>query len=83
MDLFEKLFSVSDSAYSLESFLAEEMKSVNDFYNSNYSSVLASKESIERFILFKSSIIEQLDYNKNYNKAFISILLDFCERYNL
>lgn len=82
MDLFEKLFAVSDSADSLDSFLIENMQSVNDFYNSEYRSVLASKELIERFILFKSSIIEQLDYKKSYNKAFISILLDFCERYN-
>jgi len=82
MDLFEKLFTVSDSAESLDSFLIAEMQSVNDFYNSEYSNVVASKESIERFILFKSSIIEQLDYSKSYNKAFISILLDFCERYN-
>lgn len=82
MDLFEKLFTVSDSADSLDSFLIAEMQSVNDFYNSEYSNVVASKESIERFILFKSSIIEQLDYSKSYNKAFISILLDFCERYN-
>lgn len=82
MDLFEKLFAVSDSADSLDSFLIEEMQSLNDFYNSEYSNVLTSKESIERFILLRSSIIEQLDYNKSYNKAFISILLDFCERFN-
>jgi hypothetical protein len=82
MDLFEKLFAVSDSADLLDSFLIAEMQSINDFYNSEYSNVLASKESIERFILFKSNIIEQLDYSKSYNKAFISILLDFCERYN-
>lgn len=83
MNLFEKLFAVCDSVNSLELFLVVEMQSVNEFYNSNYSNVLASKESIERFILFKSSIIEQLDYSKSYNRAFISILFDFCERYNL
>ncbi len=82
MTLFEKLFTIADSADSLDSFLSESMQSVNDFYNSEYISVLDSRDSIERFILFKSNIIEQLDYKKSYNKAFISILLDFCERYN-
>ena len=82
MNLFEKLFTITDSAASLDSFLSESMQSVNDFYNSEYISVSDSRDSIERFILFKSSIIEQLDYKKSYNRAFISILLDFCERFN-
>lgn len=82
MELFEKLFAVSDSEGSLDSFLSEEMQSVYDFYNSKYSSVLAGKESIERFIIIKSRIIEKLDYSKSYNKAFITILFDFCERFN-
>lgn len=82
MNLFEKLLEVSDSVDLLDSFLENNIQSINDFYNSEYSSVLDSKDSIERFILFKSNIIEQLDYQKRYNRAFVSILLDFCERFN-
>lgn len=71
MNLFEKLFSVSDSPESLDSFLNKSIQSINDFYSSEYISVVELSDSIERFILFKSSIIEQLDYSKSYNRAFI------------
>ena len=82
MDLFEKLFEISDSPISLDYFISESMQEVNDFYNLKYSIVLDSRDSIEKFILFKSNIIEQLDFEKSYNRSFISILLDFCERFN-
>jgi hypothetical protein len=81
-NLFDKLFEISDTADSLDKFLNENMQSVTDFYNSDYSNIVGCKNSIERFILFKHSIVSQLDYTKSYSKAFISILLDFCERFN-
>lgn len=39
-----------------------------------------SKDSIEKFVLLKHQVLEGLDYNKSYNKAFISILIEICER---
>ena len=83
MNLFEKLFAVSNSADSLDAFLNENMHSINDAYNSEYNSIVDSKESIDSFILIKANIIDQLDFQKSYNRAFVSILLDFCERFNL
>jgi len=82
MNLFEKLFSISDTADSLDSFLKENIQSINELSNSVYKSIIDSKDSIERFILLKGNIIEHVDFQKSYNRAFISILLDFCERFN-
>lgn len=82
MDLFKELFEISTSEERLDSYLKNNMLSIQDFYNSNYRRTAPDKEAIERFILLKSSIISQLDYSQSYNKAFISILLDFSERFN-
>lgn len=76
--MFDKLYTVTD----LDAFLKEDIHIFNELNNSEYRSILNTKDSIERFILLKSSIIEKLDYQKSYNKAFISILLDYCERFN-
>lgn len=81
-NLFDKLFEVSDTADSLDKFLNENMQTVNEFYNSNYACILLSKNSIEKFILLKNTIITQLDFSKSYAKSFVLILLDFCERFN-
>ena len=81
-DIFDKLFTVADSADSLDKFLSENTQAVNEFYNSYYSHIVAYKDSIYNFILLKSSSITQLDYTKSYNKSFVLMLLDYCERFN-
>jgi len=81
-NLFDKLFDVASSADSLDKFLNENMQLINDFYNSNYSCIRLSKNSIENFVLLKYNVIEQLDYTKSYVKSFVSMLLDYCERFN-
>lgn len=78
MNVFDKLNTVSD----LDAFLKENINIISELNNSEYRSILSTKDSIESFILLKSSLIEKLDYQKSYNKAFISILLDYCERFN-
>ena len=83
MDLFERIFSVADSTQSLDQFVSNNIDSIDDFHNTEYLSVKNFKDSIEKFILLKSNVIEKLDYSKPYNKAFISILLEFSERFNL
>lgn len=82
-NLFDILFEKSDSAGSLDCFLCENMQIMNDFYNSTYGNTVNCKDSIERYILFKSSIIARLDFTKSYAKSFVVMLLDFCERFNL
>ena len=81
-NLFDQLFEVTDSADLLDKFLNENMQTVNEFYNSDYGHIVAFKNSIERFILLKHSTIAQLDYDKSYNKSFVLMLLDYCERFN-
>lgn len=81
--LFDNLFDVSDSADSLDKFLRENMRTINEFYNSNYACIQLSKNSIDKFILLKYSFISQLDFTKSYTKSFALMLLDFCERFNL
>ena len=84
MDLFEKIFSIAESTELLEQFVSNNINSIDDFHNTEYFSMKNFKtSSIEKFILLKYSIIEKLDYSKSYNKAFISILLEFSERFNL
>jgi hypothetical protein len=81
-NLFEKLFEISDTTDSLDKFLNENMQAVNEFYNSDYSHIVSCENSIERFILLKHSTIAQLDFDKSYNKSFVLMLLDYCERFN-
>lgn len=77
-NIFDQLLETD----SLDEFLNENMPIINEFYNSNYGSILLAKNSIEKFILSKHGIISQLDYSKSYTKSFVLMLLDFCERFN-
>jgi len=81
--LFDRLFDSSTSKDGLDSFLNENIQAITDSYNCEYESIIQYRDTIERFILLKAGIIEQLDYNHSYNKAFISMLLDLCERFSL
>jgi len=81
-NLFEKLSEISNTADSLDKFLNENMQTINEFYNSNYTCILTSKKSIEDFILLKCNTISQLDFSKSYAQSFALMLLDFCERFN-
>jgi len=81
-NLLETLSEVSASAHSLDEFLNENMQIVNEFYSSDYSCIASFKDSVEKFILLKHDVIAQLDYTKNYNRSFVLMLLDCCERFN-
>lgn len=81
--IFEKLLDISDTSESLSVFLYDNIQNIIEFCNSDYNTIVNSKQTIETFILLKHNIIEGLNYKETYNKAFISILLEFCERLNL
>lgn len=81
-NLFSTLLEISDSADSLDKFLNENMQAVDYFYSSDYCHIVAYKDSIEQFILLKYNQIAQLDYTKSYNRSFVLMLLDYCERFN-
>lgn len=81
-NIFEQLFEIADSADLLDEFLNGNMQTVNEFYNSDYNHISTCKNSIERFIVSKHNLIAQLNYSKSYNKSFVLMLLDYCERFN-
>ena len=81
-NIFDKLFEIADSSDALDKYLNANMQYVNEFYNSNYGSILLAKNSIEKFILLKHGVISQLDFTKSYAKSFVLMLLDYCERFN-
>lgn len=81
--LFDILWEKSVSADSLKQFLHENMQQINDFHNSTYGNVIASRDAIERYILLKGNLISQLDFSVGYARSFVLILLDYCERFNL
>jgi hypothetical protein len=81
-NFFDQLFKIADSGDALDKYLNVNMQLVNEFYNSNYGSILLAKNSIEKFILLKHRNISQLDYTKSYAKSFVLMLLDYCERFN-
>jgi len=81
-NIFDQLFEITDSKNALENYLDSNMQIVNEFYNSNYKSISSARNSIEKFILLKHSVIAQLDYTKSYAKSLVLMLLDYCERFN-
>ncbi|NMB82307.1 MAG: class I SAM-dependent methyltransferase [Ignavibacteria bacterium] len=68
MNLFEDLLNVHELS-----------KYFYWLYNQPYSTQSIHKASIKEFIDKKSTLLEQLDYSISQNRAFISLLFDFCE----
>ena len=81
MKLFEKLIQIAISPEALDKFLKENINEIIDFQNESYSIVITEKKLIQLFITEKGEILRNLNYETSYNKAFISILFDFCERF--
>ena len=82
-NIFEELNNKYDSSTSLSSFLFENIQDIIEFCNSNYKTIVSCRDYIDSFIQLKYNTIEGLNYQKNHNQAFISILLELCERLNL
>lgn len=81
MNLFKDLSSISNLS-SLECFVDEKISAIDEFNNSEFTDIEKDRELIEGFILLKANIIEELDYSRSYNRAFILILLQLCERFS-
>ena len=80
MPLFEKLYDLAETPAELDLYLNNNVQSLYDYINCNYSIIKKDKDSIERFILLRVDSIRHLDFHKSHNKAFISILIELCER---
>lgn len=81
MTLFRRLFNSSLSVDSLNTFLSENIQSFYALHNSNIERLNEEKNDICDFIEGRRLIFEQLNFTSNINKAFISILFDFSERF--
>ena len=81
MKIFEELLQNSSTTDELENYLHLNISKIYSLANSHYSILINEKSLIRSFITTKRPIYGTLDFNKSQNKAFISILFDFCERF--
>lgn len=81
MTLFRRLITSSTSDESLDAFLSENIQFFYELHNSSIANLNAEKDDICEFIETKRLILEKLDFTKNTNKSFISIIFDFSERF--
>ena len=83
MSIFKTLISNSSSIRELNNCIEENIDKVEKVSNLKYSDIIQYKQDVEEFILLQIDIIEKLDFNTSYNKAFIALLIDICERVGL
>jgi len=79
MNLLEELLKGAINVQELSSFININIESFHRLYDQPFSTLSLHKESIKEFIDKKSTLLEQLDYSISQNRAFISLLFDFCE----
>ena len=72
-----------DTPEALATCISECMPDLLELYNSGWETLYAESDAISDLILFKHSIISNLDFDNQDNRAFIMICLDFAERLNL
>lgn len=80
MDFLDKLSS-ANSLYKLEDFILNEYQTAYDYFivQSHHNFAIESKR-IELIIKEKLTLIFELDFAKNTNRNFISLLIFACER---
>ena len=81
-EIIDRLRTI-DNAEALASCIAECLPDLYELINSGWKTIYAESEGINDFILFKHSLISNLDFELQNNRAFIMICLDFAERLNL
>lgn len=81
MALFRRLINSSATIDSLNVFLSENIQAFYELHNSSITNLNTEKEDIREFIETKKLILERLDFTTNTNKAFVSIIFDFAERF--
>jgi len=81
MSIFDSLYNAATDNRSLDSFLKRNITNIADFCSKNVETQRLELDNFEKFVLFKTSVIEELDYSKIHNRAFIYYLMDYCERF--
>lgn len=81
MMFFELLLNNASDGASLDKYIQNNYAQIVAFFSTDISNQRIELESFEQFVLFKSNIIENLDFTKSYNRAFVYYLMDYCERF--
>lgn len=80
--IFDTLINISNIAELINT-LDSSFQSVEEFFYASYSQQEEQRDSFERFILFKHSLLNELDYREIKNRSFILMLLDLSERHGV
>ena len=81
MSIFDSLYNAATDISSLDSFLKRNITNIADFCSENVETQKIELDKFEYFVLFKTSVIKDLDYSKSYNRAFVYYLVEYCERF--
>lgn len=76
-------FDNINNTNELDIFLNNNIQSIFDFFNSDYTELKKEKKKIRGLISTKYQIFTDLDFSKSYNSAFILLLFDYTERFKL
>lgn len=83
MKLFKNLLGNADSVTTLDTFISENILQILDFPNKSFNFIELEKNLINQFINEKGELVRALNFDKDDNKSFISVLFDLCERLGL
>ncbi len=84
MIVIDDLLKVSSDSTTLENYLSDNFQEVYDFFNhTKHTSLIASRDKINRYIALNRGVILQLNISNKTNLSFISLLLDISERLSL
>lgn len=81
MSIFQSLLNNADNSVSLDSYIQNNYTQIEAFCSTNVDSQRRELDDFERFVLFKTEVIEKLDYTKSHNRGFVYYLMDYCERF--
>ena len=81
MSIFESLLNNANDSVSLDSYIQKNYALIEAFCSTNVDSQRRELDDFERFVLFKTGVIEKLDYTKSHNRGFVYYLMDYSERF--
>ena len=83
IDFIDNLIANSSSTTYLDSFTETNIENCTSFFESEYSTLLKYRWKINDYIIEKSFIINELDFNKSHNSYCFLLILEYLERFKL
>ena len=78
MSIFQSLLNNANDSVSLDTYIQKNYAQIEAFCSTNVDSQRRELDYFERFVLYKTRVIEKLDYTKSYNRGFVYYLMDYC-----